>query len=112
MDTSAEDIHLKRKIFGAIITVWGLLGLGILSYELTVLLEGTVENFTLARFTLNSGIIFGGLGVLMNKFMGYVITIFLVGCKIAIDIASGNYIMLGIDLLLFLGIMALYISKN
>ena len=112
MDTSAEDINLNRKIFGAVITIWGLLGLGVLSYELTVILEGSVGGFALARFTLNSGIIFGGLGVLMNKFMGYVITIFLVGCKIAIDIASSNYIMLGIDLLLFLGIMVFYISKN
>jgi len=112
MDRSSEDIDLNRKIFGAIITIWGLLGLGVLSYEVALILEGITQNFTLARFTLNTGIIFGGLGILMNQYMGYVVTIFLVACKIAIDIASENFIMLVIDLSLFLGVISIYMSQK
>ena len=111
VDKSSEDIGLERKVAGALIAIWGLLGLSIISYEITVLLNG-FENFTLARFTLNTGIVFGGLGILFNIKMGYTVTLFLISMKIAIDIASSSSIQLGIDTLLFLGIVTAYISRD
>ncbi len=111
IDKSDEDVGLKRKLAGALIALWGLLGLSIISYEITILLNG-FESFTLARFTLNTGIVFGGLGILFNLSMGYIITIFLASMKIAIDIASSSFVQLGVDVLLFLGIATAYISQD
>ncbi|MFO7794313.1 MAG: hypothetical protein R6V35_05065 [Candidatus Nanohaloarchaea archaeon] len=111
IDKSEEDVGLERKIAGALIAIWGLLGLSIISYEITVLLNG-FESYTLARFTLNTGIVFGGLGILFNLKMGYTVALFLISLKIAIDIASSSFIQLAVDVILFLGIVTAYISKD
>lgn len=111
VDKSSDDIGLERKLAGATIAIWGLIGLSILSYELTVILDG-VKGASIAYFTLNTGIVFGGLGILFNVSLGYVMTFFLISMKIAMDIASGSFIQLGVDVLLFLGIVTAYISKE
>ena len=110
MDRSADEVELSKLISGAIITMWGFIGLLIISYEITNLLNG-VSSLTLARFTLNTGIIFGGLGILMKKFMGYVLAVFLIGMKIVVDILTQSYFSLGIDIVLFMAVVTMYISE-
>lgn len=110
MDTSSEDIELTKLFSGFLITAWGFTGLLILSYEITNLLGG-VEPITLARFTLNTGIIFGGLGILMKRFMGFVITVFLIGMKIVVDVLTQSFLSLTVDILLFMAVITLYLSE-
>lgn len=110
MDRSADEVELSKLISGAVITIWGFIGLLIISYEITTLLNG-VSSLTLARFTLNTGIIFGGLGILMKKFMGYVLAVFLIGMKIVVDLATESYLQLGVDIVLFMAVVTMYLSE-